>query len=89
MSFSFTYFGHSTFGLEIDGYHILVDPYFSDNPATETDPAGLEADFILITHGHGDHVGDAVSIAHRTGATVISNFEIANWISEQDVEVHP
>lgn len=89
MSFQFTYYGHSTFGLEIDEHQILIDPFFSENPTTEMDPDELEADFILITHGHGDHVGDAVSIAQRTGATVISNFEIANWFEEQGITVHP
>lgn len=89
MSFTFTYFGHSTFGLTIDEYQILVDPYFSDNPLTEASAAEMEADFILLTHGHGDHVGDTVPIAQRTGAKVIANFEVANWIGKQDIEVHP
>ncbi|MFO8035435.1 MAG: metal-dependent hydrolase [Anaerolineales bacterium] len=89
MSFTFTYYGHSTFGLAIDEYQILVDPYFSDNPLTEISAAEVEADFILLTHGHGDHVGDTIPIAQRRGAKVIANFEVANWISDQDVEVHP
>lgn len=85
----FTYYGHSTFGLKVDEYDILIDPYFSDNPATEMDPDNLEADFILITHGHGDHVGDTIAIANRTGAQVITNFEIANWIGERGIDAHP
>jgi len=89
MGSTFTYYGHSTFGLRIDGYNILVDPYFSDNPATKTDPDDLEADYILITHGHSDHVGDTIAIANRTGAQVITNFEIANWIGEKGIQVHP
>lgn len=89
MGFMFTFYGHSTFGLEINEHQILIDPYLSENPATETDAESVKADFILITHGHADHVGDAVSIAQRTGATVISNFEIANWIGEKGVDVHP
>lgn len=89
MSFTFTFFGHSTFGLTIDDYQILVDPYFSDNPLTQVSVDEVEADFILITHGHGDHVGDTIPIAKRTSAKVIANFEVANWIGEQGVEVHP
>jgi L-ascorbate metabolism protein UlaG (beta-lactamase superfamily) len=68
----------------------LVDPFLSENPAATADPAELPADFILVSHGHGDHVGDTVAIAKRTGATVVANFEMANWFSGQGVEhVHP
>ena len=77
MGFLFTWFGHAALGFETDGYHVLVDPYMSDNPACTTGPEDVDADYILISHGHGDHVGDAVEIAKRTGAEVISNFEIA------------
>jgi L-ascorbate metabolism protein UlaG (beta-lactamase superfamily) len=86
MSIKITWFGHATLGLDISGYHILVDPYFTDNPAAPKAARDVEADFILITHGHGDHVGDAVSIAKRTGAMVISNFEIASWMEKQGVQ---
>ena len=89
MSFKFTVFGHSAFALEIEGYHILIDPFFNDNPLSPVTADKVEADFILITHGHGDHVGDTIEIAKRTGAKVISNFEIASWVGEKDVEVHP
>jgi L-ascorbate metabolism protein UlaG (beta-lactamase superfamily) len=88
MSYTFTYFGHGTLGLEIQGYKLLIDPFFTNNPATKTRPEELNADFLLITHGHGDHVGDAVEIAQRTGAKVIANFEVANWLSEKGAEVH-
>jgi L-ascorbate metabolism protein UlaG (beta-lactamase superfamily) len=81
-----TWYGHSTIGLDIQPFHILVDPFFSGNPAASTNGQGLEADFILVTHGHGDHVGDTVSIARRTGAMVISNFEIASWMEKQGVQ---
>lgn len=89
MSATLTWYGHAAFGLEVDGQKLLVDPFLSDNPAAAVDPDGIEADYILISHGHGDHVGDAVSIAERTGATVISNFEIANWFESKGAEVHP
>lgn len=88
MSFQITWYGHATLGFETGGYKVLVDPYFSDNPAASASANQMEADYILVSHGHGDHVGDTVSIAKRTGATVISNFEIANWLDAQGVTVH-
>lgn len=89
MSAKLTWYGHAAFGLEVDDQNLLIDPFLSDNPAATVDPDEVAADYILISHGHGDHVGDAVGIAARTGATVISNFEIANWFEEQGAEVHP
>ena len=88
MGFKYTWYGHGTSGLETSGYKLLVDPYFTDNPAASTTADTVEADYILISHGHGDHVADAVPIAKRTGATAISNFEIANWLGDQGVEAH-
>lgn len=81
-----TWYGHATLGLETDGKHILIDPFFSGNPASPVSADKVSADYILVTHGHGDHVGDTVAIAKRTGATVISNFEICNWLSGQGVK---
>lgn len=89
MSVKVTWHGHAALTLDVDGTILLVDPYLSDNPAAETGPEDVKADYILISHGHGDHVGDAVEIAKRTGAMVISNFEIANWMGERGLEVHP
>lgn len=63
----------------------MIDPFLADNAFAPISPADVEADYIVITHGHGDHVGDAVSIAKRTGALVISNFEICNWLQSQGV----
>jgi len=88
MSFKIYWYGHAALGLETGGYHILVDPYFTDNPAASTQADQVPADFILVTHGHGDHVGDTVAIAKRTGATVISNNEIAGWLSAKGVKTH-
>ncbi len=86
-----TYYGHSCFLLETMGKKILFDPFITPNPlASEIDVDSIEADYILVTHGHADHIADAVSIAKRTGAIVVSNFEIVNWLSSQGVEnVHP
>src|SRR5512140_3575059 len=83
MSFTFTWYGHAALGLETAGYKILVDPFLSGNPAASVTAANIPADFILISHGHGDHVGDAVAIAKRTGAQVITVSEIADWIEKK------
>lgn len=88
MSTQLTWFGHATLGLKTGGYNLLVDPFFSGNPAASAKAADLPADFILVTHGHGDHVGDTAVIAKRTGALVISNFEICNWLGKQGVKTH-
>lgn len=88
MSFKITWYGHATLGFETAGVHVLVDPFFSGNPSATKDAKEVEADYILVSHGHGDHIGDAVSIAKRTGATIISNFEICNWLEKQDVKTH-
>ncbi len=85
-----TWYGHSAFRLDIGDDRIWIDPFLSDNAFASISPEKVEADYIIITHGHGDHVGDAVSIARRTGALVISNFEICNWLESQGVEkTHP
>lgn len=88
MSFKLTWYGHAAMGLEAGGKRLLVDPFFSGNPAASISADKAQADFILISHGHGDHVGDAVAIAKRAGATVISVFEICNWFENQGVKVH-
>jgi L-ascorbate metabolism protein UlaG (beta-lactamase superfamily) len=86
-----THYGHSCFGINHNDYRILFDPFISPNPlAAHIDIEKIEVDFILITHGHFDHIADAVAIAKRTGAKVISNFEIYQWLGKQGVEnVHP
>jgi L-ascorbate metabolism protein UlaG (beta-lactamase superfamily) len=88
MSFTFTWYGHAALGLETAGYKILVDPFFSGNPAASVTAENVPADFILVTHGHGDHIGDTVAIAKRTGAQVISVAEIANWLDKKGVKAH-
>ena len=82
----FTWFGHATLGLETGGYKLLIDPFFTGNPAASASAEGVDADFILVSHGHGDHVGDAAAIANRTGALIISNHEIATWVGKQGVQ---
>ncbi len=92
MSVKVTWLGHAAFSLEVGEHRILIDPFLTDNPAATVSAEDVEADFILVSHGHGDHVGDTVAIAERTGATVISNFEIINWLQGQGVaedRLHP
>ena len=88
MTTKLTWYGHATLGLETGGYKVIVDPFFSGNPSASISADAVEADFILVSHGHGDHVGDGVAIARRTGATVISVNEIAVWFGNQDVKSH-
>jgi len=90
MSLKYTWYGHGTFGLGTDDHKILIDPYFTDNPVASTTADAVEADFILVSHGHGDHIADAVSIAQRTGALTIANYEIINWLEKHGLEkLHP
>lgn len=82
-----TYYGHSCFAVELDGVRLLFDPFITPNPrAAHIDVHGIAADYILVSHGHGDHIADAVAIAQRTGAMVITNYEIATWLAKQGVE---
>jgi L-ascorbate metabolism protein UlaG (beta-lactamase superfamily) len=89
-----TWHGHATIGIETSekstpgGHHLLVDAFFSGNPAAAVSADAVAADYILVTHGHGDHLGDTVAIAKRTGATVISNAEICHWLSAQGLKTH-
>jgi L-ascorbate metabolism protein UlaG (beta-lactamase superfamily) len=86
-----TYYGHACFAVAIGNRTLLFDPFISGNPlATAINPQSLKADYILISHGHGDHVADAAAIAQRTGATVIAAYEICQWLGRQGVEkTHP
>ncbi len=88
MAFKLTWLGHASFALDIDGVKILVDPFLTGNPLASADAASVQADYILVSHGHGDHIGDTVEIAQRTGATVISNAEISGWLSAKGLKTH-
>ena len=90
MTTKITWLGHSSFQMETSGKSILIDPFFEGNPVAQVSADDVNADVIIVTHGHGDHVGDTVSIASRTGALVISNFEIITWLQNQGIEnAHP
>lgn len=87
----FTYYGHSCFAVETAGKKILFDPFISYNElAKSIDINAIEADFILVSHGHGDHVADLIPIGKRTGAKVIGAYEIVEWAQKQGIEnAHP
>ncbi|NMM49638.1 metal-dependent hydrolase [Marinigracilibium pacificum] len=86
-----TYYGQSCFMMETAGKSILFDPFISPNPlAKDIDVTTINPDYILVSHGHGDHVADAVDIAKRSGAKVVSNFEIVTWFEGKGIDnVHP
>lgn len=91
MAIKITYYGHSCFGVLIGGKNLLFDPFISYNElAKSIDTKAIPADYILLSHGHQDHVADAPEIAKRTGATIVSNFEIVSWFQKQGIEKgHP
>jgi L-ascorbate metabolism protein UlaG (beta-lactamase superfamily) len=84
-----TWFGHSAFRLEFADKIVLIDPFFTGNPAFEGDAvkAAAGVTHVLITHGHSDHIGDTVEIAARTGAKVVANFEVCMWLSQKGVKM--
>jgi L-ascorbate metabolism protein UlaG (beta-lactamase superfamily) len=88
MSTKVTWLGHAALSLETDGFNILVDPFLTGNPAASTTPENVRADFILLSHGHSDHLGDTIPIARRTGALVITNAELSGWLDKQGVPSH-
>jgi L-ascorbate metabolism protein UlaG (beta-lactamase superfamily) len=85
MSVTITWLGHSCFALEGDGHRLLIDPYLNDNPVALIKADKAEAGFILLTHGHFDHVTDAPAIAKRTGAKVVAGFEVTEWLKREGV----
>lgn len=88
MKTTFTFYGHSTLGLAVGDFQLVVDPYFTGNSATSMTPDQVHPDYILITHGHSDHLGDAVAIAKRRGATCIATSELCRWLSGKGVKTH-
>jgi L-ascorbate metabolism protein UlaG (beta-lactamase superfamily) len=85
-----TFYGHASLGIEVSGKHIIVDPYISGNPkAAHIDIRTLKADYILLTHAHGDHILDVEAIAKRTNAVIVSNAEITGHYGAKGFQVHP
>jgi L-ascorbate metabolism protein UlaG (beta-lactamase superfamily) len=83
-----TWYGPAAMDLKTDGFDVLVDPFLSGCPTAAVSPEEVNPNFILLSHGHGDHLGDTVSIAKRTGATVISNAELSDWLDNQGLKTH-
>jgi L-ascorbate metabolism protein UlaG (beta-lactamase superfamily) len=85
MATQITWYGHNCWSIETAGKTILLDPFLDDSPTAPVKAASVKADFILQSHGHFDHIADTVAIAKRTGATVLANFEVGNWLQKQGV----
>ncbi len=86
MSIELTWLGHATWLLKTGEQTILIDPFLDDSPNAPVKSGQVLANYILVSHGHYDHVADAAKIALRTGATVVSNFEICEWLGKQGVK---
>jgi len=87
----FTFYGHSCFAIETNGKRVLFDPFITPNElAAHINIEEIRADFILLSHGHADHVADCVAIAEQNNATVVGAFEVMNWMAAQGVKkTHP
>lgn len=83
------YFGHSAFQITTDsGIKILIDPFLDDNPVSKTKSSQVDADFIILTHGHGDHVGDGLKIGKRCNSLFICVNELAEWVKSKELRAH-
>ncbi len=82
MATRLTWLGHGSWSLDIGETTVLLDPFLNDSPTAPVKAEDVAADYILVSHGHFDHVADVAAIAHRTGATVVANFEIAQWLAK-------
>jgi L-ascorbate metabolism protein UlaG (beta-lactamase superfamily) len=85
-----TYFGHSSFYIEMNGAHLVIDPFISPNEkAAGIDVDAIQASYILVSHGHGDHLADVERIARNNKAVIISNYEIVGWFEQKGLKGHP
>jgi L-ascorbate metabolism protein UlaG (beta-lactamase superfamily) len=83
-----TYYGHSAFLVETAKARLILDPFFNDNPLSPVKAAEMKCDYILLTHGHEDHSGDALEIAKRCHATIVANYEIAEYFGAKGAKTH-
>src|SRR2546426_1869595 len=84
-----TFHGHACFLIEADGHRILIDPFLTGNPAADIGPDKLpKIDAVLLSHGHGDHLGDAIPIAKQHGATIVATFELAQFCESRGATAH-
>jgi L-ascorbate metabolism protein UlaG (beta-lactamase superfamily) len=88
MSTKITWLGHSCIEIKTGGSTLLIDPFLTGNPAASAKADELNPNYILVSHGHGDHVGDTIEIATRTEATVITNYEISEWLAAKGIKAH-
>ena len=86
MATSLRWLGHGCWLINTGGKTLILDPFLNDSPTAVVKADQVKADFVLVSHGHFDHVADAASIAKRCGATVVSNFEICEWLGKQGVK---
>jgi L-ascorbate metabolism protein UlaG (beta-lactamase superfamily) len=86
MSAQITWFGHNCWSIETAGRTLLLDPFLDDSPTAPVKAVDVKAEFLLLSHGHSDHIADAVPIAQRTGAKVIANFEVGQWLTKHGVD---
>ncbi len=84
-----TYFGHSAFMIEAGGKTFLIDPFLTGNPHTQVDIMSLKPEYILVTHGHDDHLGDALTIAKNSDATIVAPAELAGYCQAKGAKTHP
>jgi L-ascorbate metabolism protein UlaG (beta-lactamase superfamily) len=83
------YFGHSCWMINSGKHSIIIDPFIEGNPNAGVTTADIIADYIIVTHAHGDHLGDAIPIAKASGGTIITNFEIYNYCVKHGANAHP
>jgi L-ascorbate metabolism protein UlaG (beta-lactamase superfamily) len=84
-----TFYGHSCFAIDSAGTIILIDPFLTGNPQAAITADEVKANYILVSHGHGDHLGDTIAIAKRNKALVIANCEVTTYCQKHRVEAHP
>lgn len=83
-----TFQGHSCFEIVHEQFHLIIDPFLTNNPVARITPGQVKADYVLVSHGHGDHWGDAEAIARANGAVVIACFELANFARQKGLKAH-
>jgi len=84
-----TFWGHAAFLLEDGSHKVVIDPFLTGNPLAKVKPDDVTCDYIIVTHGHGDHLGDTIAIAKKNDAIVIANFEVATYCGNQGCNAHP